>query len=111
MPDDIGRLRHRVELQTRASTPNATTGGLDETFTTVATVWARVDALSGGRYLASQQVDDVTTHTITLRWRSDWPTIKYCRFDSRRFRVKTARDLDAEKRFLEFSVEELKSGV
>ena len=111
MPDDLGKLRHRVELQTRGDSPNAGTGGLDETYSTVATVWAHVESISGARYLASQQVEDVITHSVTTRYRSDYETLKYIHWGTRRFRIKTVRALDAENRFHEFLCEEVKSGV
>lgn len=107
----IGELRTRVELQSRTETPNAATGGIDETFTTLATVWARVDAISGGRYIAGQQVETVATHRVTLRSRSDFQSIKFLRWNGRRFRVRAWRDLDQVNRFDEALVEELASGV
>lgn len=51
----IAELDQRVALQTRTSTP-AVDGNLTEGFSTVATVWAKVRQIIGGRYLLGQQV-------------------------------------------------------
>src|SRR5262245_18012963 len=93
----IGELSQRVDLQRRTDTPDAATGGLIETYTPIATVWARVEAVSGSIYFASQQVETGTTHAITVRFRSDWQLVEYIRWDSRSLRVQRCRDLEGRE--------------
>lgn len=105
----IGRLDQRVDLQTRSDTA-AATGGTTETYTTVASCWAQVAAVSGAIYFGSQQVDQTITHAVTVRGR-DWNGIQYVRWAGRRLRIERVRDLDSFPRFQEALCEEIKSGV
>lgn len=101
---DVGAMRERVSLQTRAEAA-ATAGGTTETFTTVATVWARVEPLAVGKYIAGAQTEKVATHRITARYRSDYKTITYLLWGSVRLIVRGAVDLDAKRRFVEYLAE------
>jgi SPP1 family predicted phage head-tail adaptor len=107
-----GALRERVALQSRTQSPNAATGNLDDAYTTVATVAARVETISGGRYIAGQQTETVATHRITTRWRSGYEAIRFLGWGGRRFEVRSVRDLaPGTRRFLEWLVEEARGGV
>lgn len=71
----IGELNRRVKLQTRADSGNAS-GGIDTAYTTVAEVWAKVSAESGGLVVDGQQESRVATHRVTIRARAlDWNSI------------------------------------
>ena len=65
-----GRLRHRVTLQ-RATESRDSFGQVVKTWADVATVWARVEALSGREYLEAQSLQRQVTTRMTIRWRSD----------------------------------------
>lgn len=108
----IGELDQRVDLQTRSDTA-AASGGTDELYTTVQTVWAKVASVSGTLYFGAQQVERTVTHAITVRGRGDWGSagIQYIRWDGRQLRIERVRDLDAFPRFQEALCEEVKSGV
>jgi SPP1 family predicted phage head-tail adaptor len=107
----INDLRERVELQSREEVPVEDTGNLTETFTTIVTVWARVESFSGGWYIASQQTESVATHRIAVRYRTDYESLKFIRWRGRRFEVRSIREMDPHRRFHELLVEELKSNV
>jgi SPP1 family predicted phage head-tail adaptor len=67
----IGRMRERVTIksQTESRSPSG-----EMTFnwdTTVATVWASVDGLSGRDILQAQQANVIATHRIRIRYRAD----------------------------------------
>lgn len=102
----IGDLRERVNLQRRGDAP-ATGGGTIETYTTIATVWARIEAVSGSLYFMGQQVERTVTHAVTVRRRHDGRLIEFVRWGPRRLRVERVRDLDPQRRFVEFLCEEL----
>lgn len=106
----IGELDQRIDLQSRSDSA-AVGGGVTESYGAIASVWAKVDAVSGSLYFASQQLERNTTHLFTIRGRTDWAQIAYVRWDSRRFRVERVRDLDPVPRFQEILAEEIKSGV
>ena len=109
-----GELRTLVALQSKAQTPTggASGTGLTDTYTTVADVWARIDGLQGGRYVAGQQVEETATHKITIRYRSDYTSAwRFILDGARRFELKTVRDPDGLRKFLEIWAQELKPNV
>ena len=61
-----GKLKHRVELQSKTVTRDAM-GGEAITWVTQATVWAEVSALSGRALMAAQQAQSEVTARIMLR--------------------------------------------
>lgn len=68
---NIGRLRHRVELQRMETYQDPNTGDLVTGFRTYATVWAEVRGLSGRTYYAAQQTTAASTHEVRMRHRTD----------------------------------------
>lgn len=110
-PPSVGELRHRVNLETRAQAPVGGTGGtgLSETFTTGATVWARLELIRGGRFLDGMQTDEAPTHRITIRYRDDFTTWRYISEGTRRFRVVQCGDADGRRQWAEYGVVELKA--
>ena len=65
-----GEMDKRVQLQSPVVSKD-TSGGADKTYTTYATVWARIRSLSGKEFLAAQQVASDISHEITIRKRED----------------------------------------
>lgn len=64
-----GTLRHRIELQSKAVTRDAM-GGESVTWTTQATIWADVSALSGRALIAAQQAQSEVSARIIVRQQS-----------------------------------------
>ena len=64
-----GRMDQRITLQTSVNSRDAV-GGLVETWSTLATVWARVAPLSGKRIAQAQQIGSSVTKQIEIRWRA-----------------------------------------
>lgn len=67
-----GKLRHRVALQALgAGSPQQTGSGMpDESWSTVATVYASVEPLNGRELFAAQEHHAETTTRIRIRYRS-----------------------------------------
>jgi len=65
-----GPLRHRINLQQAVEASNGF-GDVIRTWSTVATVWASINPLSGREYLAARQAQAETTTRIQIRFRSD----------------------------------------
>ncbi len=107
----IGPLRHRLQLQSFAQTPNAASGGLDDGYVTLATVWGLVEPIGTARYDGAQQVEAHLTHRVIARWRADHAAIRFIVHDGRRLAVRGVRGLDPAKRFIEFLTEETATGV
>ncbi|KKW66925.1 hypothetical protein AAV94_12665 [Lampropedia cohaerens] len=68
---EAGRLDQRVTIRKLTTGRNPNTGGIIETWSDVATVWAAVEPLNGREFFAaSAQQSEVTTR-IRMRYRPD----------------------------------------
>lgn len=63
----IGRLRHRVAIQT-AATSRTDSGFATQTWTTQETVWASVEPISGRELMEADQVEGAVTHRVRMRY-------------------------------------------
>jgi len=62
-----GRLRHQVAIQRRTSA-ESNFGEPADTWTTLATVPAGIEPVSGREYFAAQQVQSEVTHRVAIRY-------------------------------------------
>lgn len=62
-----GRLRHRVAIQRRTGAESGF-GEPTDTWSTLATVSAGIEPISGREYFAAQQVQSEVTHRVTIRY-------------------------------------------
>ena len=100
-----GELRAVVKLQNRVQAPDAS-NSLTTTYTDIATVRAKVVAISGGLIVDGVQTEERATHRFFIRWRSDRGDWDWLEFDSRRFRVVSVRDPDERGKWMEILAEE-----
>ena len=64
-----GELRHRVQIQTRTDTQDATTGEVVQTWTTThANVPAKIHILSAREFMQSRTEQDESSANITIRY-------------------------------------------
>jgi len=63
-----GELKQQVILQIRTRVPD-TKGGTVETWTTHATVWAKITPSTGNEFLLNDQVQSRVTTVIEIRYR------------------------------------------
>lgn len=63
----VGRMRHRLEIQRATETRDAA-GGVVQTWSTLDTRWASIEALTGREYFMAKQVQSDATHRIRLRY-------------------------------------------
>ncbi|HYE49585.1 MAG TPA: head-tail adaptor protein [Azospirillaceae bacterium] len=116
MPTTIGQMRDRVALQVKAAVAAGGIAGtgFSDSFTPLATVWARVEELSGGRYVAtagsSVQTAPTATHRVTVRVLDGWRTVTHLEYSGRRLVVRAARALE-DRVFVEFLAEEERDGL
>lgn len=66
-----GDLNRRIILQQR-STAQDTFGQQSTTWTDFATVWAKVEPLSGREQMAAQAMQSSVTHQITIRYQTQF---------------------------------------
>lgn len=101
----IGKLRHRVTVQTLDERADPT-HAVETDYVNVATVWADVEAVSGRTEIESKQIGEAVTHRVTMRSRLDVTAENWLLWRGRRFRIRRVRDLDERRRFLILDCEE-----
>lgn len=96
----IGKLRHRVELQTATDT-TAASGQISQTWATTLTVWADVRPVSAYESFQAQQLQAEITHRIRCRYSSTLVTDyvkglskKRVKWGNRIFRIEGHRRVD-----------------
>jgi SPP1 family predicted phage head-tail adaptor len=110
--DKIGRLDKRVSIQRRSSTKDDYGQEIDS-WTTIAQVWAQVKPLGGKERMrnTAMVVESILTHTVTVRYSATlmppleadaWRIL----YGSRFFNISTSRDVDEDRRFIEFDCTE-----
>ena len=100
----IGKMRYEVQLQKPTNTRD-TGGGLTETWSTLANLWADIKPLRGAETYRQGQVQEKTTHLITIRYRRDIGTNYRILYDSDNYNIKYIKNLDNRDRFLELECE------
>lgn len=105
-----GDMNDTIDIVSRTiSAPTLGTSDPKTTFTTIASPWAVIETidLSGGsaRYFESVNVNDRPTHKFSIFYDADiWPLDSdnnFVEFDSRRFRIVGAKDLNEMKTTIE----------
>jgi len=96
---DPGALRHRLVLQAVTTVPDDL-GGFAESWSDVATVFARIEPVSAdSRFGAGQTLEEIT-HRIVLRRRGDIEADMRFAGGGRFFRIITVHDPDESGRYL-----------
>lgn len=101
-----GDLRERVAIE-QVSTSRDAVGGIVETWSGIAEVWARVMPMSQRESWYRQQMNASAAWKIHMRWRPDVTTKHRVRWDSRTFEIRGVANPDERKRWLELSAEEI----
>jgi len=83
---NIGRLRHKIHIQTLSST-DVDGGGQSQTWSTTFSPFARVENVYGNERLRGMQVTPGATHIITMRYDSRITEDKRILFGSRTFDI------------------------
>ncbi|MCH8155445.1 MAG: phage head closure protein [Proteobacteria bacterium] len=104
----LGALRHRLVIQAERSTGDGGGGQSDPWAdpVTVATVWGKVEPLTGAERLRAMQIEDRLSHRIVIRHRPGITPAMRVRFGSRVFNIRAAIDREERGRFLELLCEE-----
>lgn len=101
----VGQMRERITIEDVAETTDGQ-GGYTEAWSTLATVWAKLEAVSASQMLFSMQLQHRVTHKITIRKRTDLTTKMRIAFEGRIFQIKSWHDKKEDDRFLEVMTEE-----
>jgi SPP1 family predicted phage head-tail adaptor len=100
---DPGQMRTKLVYQERTLAKN-TFGGVDETWQDVATVWAKVEPLSGRKLFYARQLHDATTHSVTCRYDGRIKTVGRLSIHGTGRVLKILGVLDAEERRIELTI-------
>ncbi len=104
----IGELRHRLGIQAERATSDGG-GGLTDPWAdpvTVATVWGKVEPLTGGERLHAAQIQDRLSHRIVIRHRGGITAAMRIIFGTRVFNIRAVIDPGERGRFLELLCDE-----
>jgi SPP1 family predicted phage head-tail adaptor len=88
-----GALRSRIIIEEKSIANNGF-GGHSETWSALATVWAKVEHLSGRELQMAQQVAPEITYEMTIRYRSDINTNYRIYYAGQYFNIRDIKDLD-----------------
>lgn len=99
-----GELRNRVTIE-RSSDPS--NWGATAAWSTYATVWAKVEPVSGREYTEGRLVQSELTHTVTIRCLSGVKADMRINFEGRYLRIVTVKNVDERNRELELMCTEL----
>lgn len=96
---DPGAFRHELSLQSAQSTGDGA-GGFSESWTEIATVFARIEPVSANSFFRAAQRLEEAAHDITIRFRAD--VTSGMRFEKlgRTFEILTVIDPDETGRYL-----------
>src|SRR5690606_1569352 len=96
---DPGALRTRLVLQAVTSVPDGL-GGFTESWSDVATVFARIEPAAADSRFGAGQTLEAVTHRITLRRRGDVAADMRFAGGGRIFQIVAVHDPDASGRYL-----------
>lgn len=92
-----GKLRHQITIL-QVSESRTGSGGVSESWSTYATVWASIEPLNGREYLASQQRQSSETHKVRIRYLFGITTKMRVLWGSRTFDIQAVLDTDENGR-------------
>lgn len=95
----IGTLRDRVQILNKSMAAEAE-GGHSATYLPLATVWARVRALSGTQNFANDGRTARGSHAVVLRFRSDVSPGDRVVYRGENLEVISAEDLNGRRAYL-----------
>lgn len=96
---DPGALRTEMSLQQAALTGDGL-GGHVESWTEIATLFARIEPVAAGARFGAGQTVETTTHRITIRYRSGIASGMRLVRNGRVFAIVSAHDPDETGRYL-----------
>lgn len=111
---EIGKLNHRISLQTRSATLDDY-GQQVNSWTTVATVWANIKPIGGREKMRAMAIESELTHTVAIRYdvrflpprTVDASRIQYVTPAATRiFNITAARDVDEARKHIIFDCTE-----
>lgn len=88
-----GQLRHRIAIH-RATTARNNFGVDVETFSALATIWAKIEGMGGDETQQADKTEASSKVMFTMRYYSGLTTLDQFVWDSRTFRITHIDDVD-----------------
>ena len=95
----VGDLRHRVTIQATTAVQDSS-GSYPESWSDVATVWARMRPISGREFFAAEQAQSEVTHEVTIRFRRGISPANRLLFDGRVFDIGAVINADERNEWM-----------
>lgn len=95
-------MRERVTIEQETATPDGY-GGYANTWATVATVWAKVEPLSGREQIEADKLQGVVNTRVTIRYRSDVVPGMRLVWGSRNYNIRAVISEEERDRFLQLT--------
>ena len=95
----IGRLRHRLTLESASRQPDGS-GGASESWTTVAEVWAEITPIGGTEAFDADALAGRVSHEIVFRYRAGIAPVMRLRSGTRLFEIAAVIDIGERRRWL-----------
>ena len=96
---NIGKLRHRIEIQAPAPTRDYL-GGREPNWSTTTTVWAAIEPKSAGESVDGKEVASVVKHQLTIRYLPELTTRHRIKWGSRTFAIDSIINQDEANRMM-----------
>ncbi len=106
-----GRLRHLVEIVSPGTSRDSFGGFNPSGGTSLGTVWASIEAISGRDVLAAQAFTSVGTHLITIRFMPGVLAQQVVKFGSRRFQIQSVLNPNEQTKVLKLLCTEVNDSV
>lgn len=104
-----GRLRCLVQLQSRTGTKNSM-GETEESWSTFASAWVGIEALSGQEQVVAGQNRSTVTHKVTMRWISGVVPTMRAVYGSRTFLFGAVMNRDERNKEITIAATEVQAG-
>lgn len=105
-PFMLGTLNQRATIRARTLSPDGG-GGYTESWDVVATVWARLDPVTGSDGVAADHLESRVRHRLTLRRNAALAAGQRAEIAGRLFRIRTLIDAGPPDPFVTLLCEEL----
>lgn len=106
-----GKLRQRIQILKSTGTQDSTGGTSLADYTTLATVWASVEPLSGSETLAADAQTSVGRFQIQMRYMDGITSALQVLFQGRKFQVENVSNPDGRQKKLYLQVVQIDDSV
>ena len=104
---DIGQMRHRISIQQKTRGASDGAGGYGpDTWSTIDTVWARIEPQAGREFQSSDRTTYRLTHKITIRKNNLVKAHHRIQYNNRTFAIFSVKEIDERRSWTELLCEE-----